>query len=176
MEAKSRIAVFLAEFDLQVQQLTDIYGLLEKRLDAFGRQAQSVEMVESTGYWLHNLYCAFEDLFKIIAAFWENHVINDGGFHANLLKRMRVPIEGMRPAVLSAQSYASLDELRGFRHVFRHAYSFGLDDQRVLFLLRRVIEKRDFIIKDLQEFRRKIATLGPVTSAGKKKLVKSSSS
>ena len=46
---------------------------------------------------------------------------------------MRTAIEGVRPALISMESYQYLDEIRGFRHVFRHAYSYGLDDERVLF-------------------------------------------
>jgi len=50
-----------------------------------------------------------------------------------------------------------LNELRGFRHVFRHAYSYGLDDERVSVLLRKVLGQKDTVIKDLQTFRNTVA-------------------
>jgi len=50
-----------------------------------------------------------------------------------------------------------LNELRGFRHVFRHAYSYGLDDERVSALLRKVLGQKDPVIKDLQTFRNIVA-------------------
>lgn len=107
----------------------------------------SSETVESAGYWLHNLYCAFEDLFKQVAGFWENSVRTNGGFHINLLK----------PALPSIESYKYLNELRGFRHVFRYAYSYGLDDERVFFLLRRILSSKESLIRDLEIFRRAVA-------------------
>jgi uncharacterized protein YutE (UPF0331/DUF86 family) len=77
----------------------------------------------------------------------------------SLLKRMLLKIDKVRPAVLSAESYSHLNELRGFRHVFRHAYTFGLDDERILFLLRRVLANREGIRKDLKDFRESVTSL-----------------
>jgi len=148
MELKKKLALFLAEFEHQVSEINSIYAKIEKRLDFWERKEVSIEMVESTGYWLHNLYCAFEDLFKVVAGFWENDVGTDESFHIHLLKRMQVRIKGIRPALLSKDSFENLNELRGFRHVFRHAYSYGLDDQRVLNLLRHVLSKKNLIMKD----------------------------
>lgn len=160
MEHEAKIAVFIGEFDLQLDQIGDIYAVLRKKLASFEGQNMSSETVESTGYWLHNLYCAFEDLFKIVAGFWENDVNADGEYHIHLLRRMLVRIEGVRPALLSKESYISLNEMRGFRHVFRHSYSYGLDAERIHFLLHRVmVEKRDLILKDLQIFRRAITAI-----------------
>ncbi len=56
---------------------------------------------------------------------------------------MQVRIKGIRPPLLSKDSYESLNELRGFRHIFRYAYSYGLDDQRVFDLLRQISSKKD---------------------------------
>jgi len=159
MELKKKLALFLAEFEHQVSEINSIYAKIEKRLDFLERKEVSMEMVESTGYWLHNLYCAFEDLFKVVAGFWENDVGTDESFHIHLLKRMQVRIKGIRPALLSKDSFENLNELRGFRHVFRHAYSYGLDDQRVLTLLRHVLSKKAIIMKDLRKFQDDIASI-----------------
>jgi len=59
----------------------------------------------------------------------------------------------------SEESYRFLNELRGFRHVFRHAYSFGLDDERISFLLNRVLKKKELLLKDLKKFRKTIAEI-----------------
>jgi len=37
----------------------------------------------------------------------------------------------MRPALISAELYELLDELRRFRHFFRHAYGVELDADKV---------------------------------------------
>ena len=157
MEPQDRIVVFLAEFDYQVQQINSIYTRLERKVSAIEKQTVAVEAVESAGYWMHNLYCAFEDLFKLVAGFWENSLSADGKFHVQLLKRMLLSIEGVRPALLSEGSYRFLNELRGFRHVFRHAYSYGLDDERVSTLLRKILDPKSTVIMDLNNFRKIIA-------------------
>lgn len=159
MDVEKKIAAFIGEFDLQMDQIEDIYTLLEKKIMVLGKQHIGPEMVESTGYWLHNLYCAFEDLFKLVTGFWENNVPAGGKFHIHLLKRMLVRVEGIRPALISEESYRCLNEVRGFRHAFRHAYSYGLDEERVAFLLRRVLGKRDVVMTDLKRFRKSISVI-----------------
>jgi uncharacterized protein YutE (UPF0331/DUF86 family) len=72
-------------------------------------------------------------------------------------QRMLVEIEGVRPALLSIAGYRYLNELRGFRHVFRHAYSYGLDDERVSALLRKILDQKDIVIGGLQTFRNTVA-------------------
>jgi hypothetical protein len=44
---------------------------------------------------------------------------------------MTLDIDGVRPALLSPQSAGLLNELRAFRHFFRHAYGQPLDFSRV---------------------------------------------
>ena len=159
MDVKKKIAAFIGEFDLQIDQVENIYTLLEKRLVVLEKGGIGPEIVESTGYWLHNLYCAFEDLFKLVTGFWENNVPTDGEFHIHLLKRMLIQIQGIRPALLSDESYICLNEMRGFRHAFRHAYSYGLDEERVAFLLRRILGKRNVVMTDLKRFRKVISVI-----------------
>ncbi len=159
MDTQKEIAVFLAEFDFQIEQILNVYSIIEKKKVVFDKKAVAKEMVESTGYWLHNLYSAFEDLFKLTAGFWENSLKINGDFHVNLLKRMLVHIEQVRPALISEESYRFLNEIRGFRHVFRHAYSFGLDDERISFLLNRVLNKKELLLQDLKKFRKAIADI-----------------
>jgi uncharacterized protein YutE (UPF0331/DUF86 family) len=72
---------------------------------------------------------------------------------------MLISIEGVRPALISNEAYKHFDEIRGFRHVFRHAYSHGLDDERVFFLLRKVLNNRDFILNELKNFEQKIENM-----------------
>ena len=159
MDTQKEITVFLAEFDFQIKQILKVYAIIEGKKVVFDKEPVESEMVESTGYWLHNLYSAFEDLFKLTAGFWENNVKTNGDFHINILKRMLVHIEQVRPALISEESYRFLNELRGFRHVFRHAYSFGMDDERVSFLLHRVLKKKELLMQDLQKFRKAITDI-----------------
>ena len=58
---------------------------------------------------------------------------------------MQLEIESIRPALLSEETASGLDELRRFRHLFRHAYTADLDPQRVADLAARAAGiRRDF--------------------------------
>lgn len=152
MDTEKDITVFLSEFEFQVDLIKAIYQRLSDKLVVFEKETPSREMIDSAGYWMHNLYCAFEDLFKQVSAFWENHLSDDGDFHVNLLKRMMINIKDIRPPLLSIESFEYLNELRGFRHVFRHAYSYGLDDERIAYLIRKTISKKEMVLADLSKF------------------------
>jgi hypothetical protein len=159
MDEEKRLAIFLSEFDFQIDQIIEIYEKLEQKIPDFEKQTPSKPLIESAGYWLHNLYSAYEDLFKLVCGFWENNISTNGDYHINLLKRMVIAIEGIRPAMLSDACYRNLNELRGFRHVFRHAYAYGLDDERVSVLLRKTVRNQEAMLRDIKTFRSKMEKL-----------------
>jgi len=68
MEQK-QAAVFLADYEHQVAQIHKIYAILERKASFFNTLSISSEMVESTGYWLHNLYCALKIYLKLLQHF-----------------------------------------------------------------------------------------------------------
>ena len=142
-----KIAVLRAAIEAQQKEIDAIYGKIVER----GRQ-RGAAAVESLGYQLHNLYCAFEDLFKIVAAAFENHVEDKSKYHLELLKRMTLTIEGVRPNLLSHDSYVLLDNLRAFRHFFRHAYSYELDERKVRIVLEDVEKLKGLYKRDVGVF------------------------
>jgi hypothetical protein len=81
------------------------------------------------GYFLHSFYNGCESIFRSIARFFENDV-GPETWHADLLKRMKLDVEHYRPKVIDEELYRLLEDFRGFRHVFRHSYSFELDWDR----------------------------------------------
>lgn len=56
METQKEITVYLSEFDYQIEQILKVYSILEERKVVFDKEPVAREMVESTGFWLHNLY------------------------------------------------------------------------------------------------------------------------
>ena len=144
---KGRIAILKAEMQVQIGEIDKIYTKLEERRREKGRAG-----IESTGYQLHNLYCAFEDLFKIAADAFENHIQDESQYHIELLRRMTMSIEEVRPPLLSTESYQLLDALRAFRHFFRHAYTYELDERKVRIVLEDAIKLRELYRQDIERF------------------------
>jgi len=119
----------------RLAQLEQVFASVRDKLDLAPEQVAAYDR-GAIGYLLHNFYNGCENIFRRIAAFFENDIGPDT-WHADLLRRMRLEIQGYRPAVIDEQLYRLLEDFRGFRHVFRNAYSFELDWERERLVARR---------------------------------------
>ena len=66
---EERLSLLRASIEAQRREIERIFDKIEER-----RHGEGAAYLESLAYQLHNLYCAFEDLFKIIAEFFENRI------------------------------------------------------------------------------------------------------
>ncbi|MGQ3683450.1 MAG: ribonuclease toxin HepT-like protein [Candidatus Loosdrechtia sp.] len=153
---EEKLTVYIAEIDAQWEEIQKIYSSIEKKSGFLREDLGNEDLTNSLAYKIHNLYSAYEDLFKLTAHFFENQINDFSGYHVSLLKRMKIVIEGMRPRFLSDESFAILDELRGFRHVFRHAYGYALDAERVLLTAKKSLQLEELFLKDFIQFREKL--------------------
>jgi hypothetical protein len=103
-------------------------------------------------YHLHNLYNAFENIFQNIAAVFENSVDDVDRWHAQLLERMRLDTMPLRPAVIDDAAYDALDELRRFRHLFRHSYGVELDSQRLRLVMDKALVLKTVYAEQMEQF------------------------
>ena len=141
-------AVLAAEMRECWEDIAAICDRIDRRRNSF---PDSEEHVESLAYQLHNLYGACERLFETVAHHFENHVTG-ARYHTDLLRRMKVDVEGIRPSLVSAEAFAILDELRRFRHLFRHAYGTGLDAAKVGDLAEKALALRPRLESDSASF------------------------
>lgn len=82
-------------------------------------------------YTIHNIYCLLENYFLRVAKTFENHIDQDS-WHRDLVRRMSIEVEGVRPALLDDRTAQAVDELRAFRHIFRNIYQTELKAGKVL--------------------------------------------
>ncbi len=111
-----------------------VQGQYEKYLE-MKRRARAVQVPEeitiaALGFTLHNLYNAMENYFLRISKFFENNLSPDS-WHRDLVNRMALSIEGVRPALLDRENLRAFHELRAFRRVFRVIYDSTLDPRKV---------------------------------------------
>ena len=149
---EAKYALLKAEVEDICGQIDQIYARIEERNSEFGNRTESLD---SMGYQLHNLYCAFEQVFEIIAQFFENNIAGER-YHTDLLRRMRLTIEGIRPACISEEAFTLLDELRRFRHFFRHAYLSELEFDKLAYLVKVAEKLRVVFQRDRQQFFEKL--------------------
>ena len=127
-----QIRTLKADIAADLRGISEIYSSLDGYPDVLVDQEQMI----AVAYYLHNLYCAFESIFQRVAEVFENQITDRTTWHAELLRRMTLDIEGVRPYLIGSAALDSLDELRRFRHLFRSAYRLHLDPER-LDLVRR---------------------------------------
>ena len=144
---EERLSLLSATIRAQSEEIERIFDKIEDR-----RRGEGEATLESLAYQLHNLYCAFEDLLKLVADSFENHIEASAHYHRTLLWRMKIPIEGVRPALLSETSHKLLDSLRAFRHVFRHAYSYELDPKKLALVVEDALKLKGLYQGEIDHF------------------------
>jgi len=116
---------------LKIEIEADLIALdeIERDLPPLLNRAQSGDATRQelvhAGYLLHNAYNACESILRRIAVTFENALSPDR-WDQGLLRRMTLEIPNIRPAAIGEDVRASLDELRKFRHFFRHNYAAPL--------------------------------------------------
>lgn len=124
------LRVLAAEISADLQVIQETAGLAKERF-SLGSDAA----LEAAAYQLSRCYNALEQMAARIAKGFENQISDRTGWHVELIRRLLMAIPGVRPALFPPEMRADLQELRGFRHVFHHAYDLILDTSRLTRLL-----------------------------------------
>lgn len=144
------------------RKIQEDLGRIEKIYEDLGEPALEEgtprETVIVAAYRLHNLYSAFENVFRNIAAAFENHLGPDG-WHRQLLQRMRLDLTPLRPAVVDDEAYEKLDELLRFRHLFRTGYGVDLDPLRLQIVLSKARQLRPIYRQQMERFLEHVSSL-----------------
>ncbi|MBO1350300.1 MAG: hypothetical protein EBE86_024305 [Hormoscilla sp. GUM202] len=137
---KNALTVLQTDIQAQMNRIDKIFAKLEER--AIGLTPDEPVIMESVAYQIHNLYNAVEDLLKIVAAHFENQIT-----------------EGIRPRLLSESSYLNLNNMRGFRHFFRHAYGGNIDYDQWAMNLDKARLLRPSLTQDVENFLKQVAEI-----------------
>jgi|JFJP01.2.fsa_nt_gi hypothetical protein len=150
-KTEGSLALLIAELEADLSALSDLQEAntrAKNRLDAGA--AEDLDYA-ALGYTLHNIYNLAENAFFRIAKHFENNMSAET-WHKDLIQRMTLTIEGIRPAVLDQHSADLLDDLRSFRHVFRNMYRKKLDSKKLLALEADLPETLEGFRKSLTGF------------------------
>ncbi len=147
---KEKIAILKSEIENDYQRIRRLFDKFENSYNEFSGSGEYSKLVESA-FYVSQLHTGFENIFKNVARTFENNIGQDY-WHKSLLERMILNIQDIRPAVISEESYTCLNELRAFRHFFRHAYNTDIDKEKFKIVADRVFKIRGLIRKDLDKF------------------------
>ena len=112
------------------KELENIAKLAEELKDATKHRARANNR-RLQGSILHDFYNCCERVFRRIATDINGGFGQAESWHKELLYRMTIEVEGIRPQVISEDLAAELDDYLSFRHVFRNIYGFELRGERL---------------------------------------------
>ncbi|HOM98295.1 hypothetical protein [Acetomicrobium sp.] len=120
----ARFAALKAEIDYELHNLKQLSKELDDILSA--TEEGSIARTRAVGSLLHDFYSGAEKIFRQIAVKIDQDLPTGEGWHIQLLKRMAMSIEGIRPQVIDEKLENDLEEYLRFRHLFRNIYGFEL--------------------------------------------------
>lgn len=147
---KNKLAVLKSEISVDRDKINRLFEKFSLSWDTFQEQGEYAYLVEAA-FYVNQLYSGFERIFKNIANTFENS-IDETSWHKSLLDRMKIAIEDIRPAVISEDNFKYLDELRAFRHFFRHTYDLDLDKEKFSIVAVRALKLKESYNSDIDKF------------------------
>ena len=120
------LTILARELEADAVVIRDAAGKAKLRL-----QQQSPGHLEACAYELGRTYNVLDRAFERVCVAFENHFEKQGDYHEKLLQRLALELPGIRPALIPSDALPLLRELKGFRHVMRHAYDLTLRADRL---------------------------------------------
>jgi hypothetical protein len=138
---KQQDAVNLAEdIDEDLKRIADVMEIIEKDVEllqkddrAFGQVPREI-VVDATAGHLHAFYTGLENIYERIIIFTDGKKPTGQDFHKRVLETVRQTLQ-----LTDTEENRLLDDLRGFRHLFRKAYGLTMDPERVVSKSREVV-------------------------------------
>ncbi len=136
-----------------VSELENDIEILNELMSKYDRINEKIKNIDpdefdwaSLGYTIHNIYNLLENYFLRISKFFEND-LDKSSWHRDLVNRMTIEIQDVRPRLFDRTLSYKINELRAFRHIFRYIYQSEINAVKLQNLNKQVPE----IIKSFKE-------------------------
>jgi hypothetical protein len=120
--------------------------------------------LKAVAYDLHGFYTGLERVFQSVADTIDDHLPVGENWHKDLLFQMGKEIVYVRPALISGETVAFLEEYLRFRHRVRNIYSFNLIPERIKGLVEKIPEVYKQVNSNLEDFAEFLENLATTTS------------
>ena len=137
MQSREDIFRLISELQQDIELLDEVCEQNSKAVRRVESGAIDDLDYAALGYTIHNLYSLLENYALRVAKTFENDLDRDT-WHRDLVKRMTIEIATIRPAVWDRGLARHIDELRRFRHAFRHVYDSSLDPEKLMIAQKHV--------------------------------------
>lgn len=151
MNEKIDVSELLSIIKQQQSALSRLINFYDEYCRKNLKKERNIENAIVVSDTLVNYYTCLETLFFRVSEYFENNLPNDR-WHKALLEKMTLDIEGVRPFVLSMETYNLLEELLRFRHFKRYYFSLDYDWKKLEYLMDLFARLRSLVERDLHEF------------------------
>jgi len=107
-------------------QIAQLFEAYQAAISKSSQQEPDFIELSALATMLHSFYTGIENIFKRIALEIDGDIPSGYASHSDLLTAM-TRSTASRPPVISEELHVRLSAYLSFRHVFRHAYSFQLE-------------------------------------------------
>lgn len=147
---KEKIAILKSSLTKDLKKINGLSRKFDSAYEWYLNSEEYSKLVESA-FYVSQLYSGYEKIFQDVAKTFENNIEQDY-WHKSILERMSLEIADIRPALISEESLECLNELRAFRHFFRHAYDADINDEKFRIIATSVSTLKKTIREDLKKF------------------------
>jgi hypothetical protein len=116
----------VSQIKFEIEQIDHLLASYADLLERTQEQKPDLIQVTAVASVLHSFYNGLENIFLVIAKGIDADVPTGAQWHRDLLTRMTEPTSSRKP-VLMAETAHRLASYLGFRHFYRHSYSFFLE-------------------------------------------------
>ena len=125
-ESCSRLARVISQIRFEIKQIDRLFERYADLLERVQKGTPDLVDVTAVASVLHSFYNGLESIFLSIAKGIDADVPAGAQWHRDLLTKMAESTSSRGP-VLTTETAHQLAEYLGFRHFFRHSYSFFLE-------------------------------------------------
>ena len=114
-------------------ELKDLELVLQRIEEGWQRARRSGDnyYLDSVALNLHGFYSGLERIFELVAQTVDRNMPQGENWHQVLLQQMAQENPGVRPAIISSETYQLLTDYRGFSHVVRNVYTYHFDSAKL---------------------------------------------
>ncbi|TVR66316.1 MAG: hypothetical protein EA427_16295 [Spirochaetaceae bacterium] len=152
MSVRGEPATLVAEIKTSLAVISKIEAFYQEFSEgSLNRQSPTRENRIVLAEILVNYYTALESLFLRVSQAFENN-LDVARWHADLLEKMTLEIEGVRPRLISDRTRDALRELMRFRHFKRYYLEFDYDWDKLQFLEKKLNGCRKEVLTEIHLF------------------------
>ena len=152
MKNHSEIAVLIAQAENTLNIMEQNFQFYSSfKLDDYKKLGKTTSAAMVLSQIFTDYFTCVETFFFRTSQLFENS-LESSSWHKSLLDKMTLDIKGIRPAVISRETFLLLDELLRFRHFRRYYFNFDYDWDKLELIEKKYLQVNPKLNNELRIF------------------------